>query len=83
MKNNQHCKDLLSSMSEYIDGTLNDHLCDELEKHLKDCENCRVVINTMKKTIEIYHDQGNQDKVPSDMKERLFIRLNLNDFKQK
>ena len=83
MDNKNHCKDLLSSMSEYIDGSLNDELCNELEKHLNDCNNCRVVVNTLRKTIEIYHDQGSQEKLSSDMKNRLYIKLNLNDYKQK
>jgi anti-sigma factor RsiW len=83
MDNKNHCKDLLSSMSEYIDGSLNDELCNELEKHLSDCNNCRVVVNTLRKTIEIYHDQGSQEKLSSDMKNRLYIKLNLNDYKQK
>lgn len=83
MDNKNHCKDLLSSMSDYIDGSLNDDLCIELEKHLSDCNNCRVVVNTLKKTIEIYHDQGSQEKLSSDVKNRLYIKLNLNDYKQK
>jgi len=83
MDNKNHCKDLLSSMSDYIDGSLNDELCVELEKHLSDCNNCRVVVNTLRKTIEIYHDQGSQEKLSSDMKNRLYIKLNLNDYKQK
>ncbi len=83
MDNKNHCKDLLSSMSDYIDGSLNDELCIELEKHLSDCNNCRVVVNTLRKTIEIYHDQGSQEKLSSDMKNRLYIKLNLNDYKQK
>lgn len=83
MDNNNHCKDLLSSMSDYIDGSLNDELCIELEKHLSECNNCRVVVNTLKKTIEIYHDKGSQDKLSSDMKNRLYIKLNLNDYKKK
>ena len=83
MDNKNHCKDLLSSMSEYIDGSLNDELCNDLEKHLSDCNNCRVVVNTLRKTIEIYHDQGSQEKLSSDMKNRLYIKLNLNDYKQK
>jgi len=83
MDNKNHCKDLLSSMSEYIDGSLNDKLCIELEKHLSDCNNCRVIVNTLKKTIEIYHEKGSQEKLSSDMKNRLYIKLNLNDYKQK
>jgi len=83
MDNRNHCKNLLSSMSDYIDGSLSEELCITLEKHLSECENCRVVVNTLKKTIEIYHDQGSKEKLSSDIKNRLYIKLNLNDFKQK
>jgi len=83
MDNKQHCKKLLSSISEYIDGSLNEQLCVQLESHLSDCENCRVVVNTLKKTIEIYHDRGTQDTAPQDVKDRLFVRLNLDDYLKK
>ena len=49
-----HCKQLLGNLSEYIDGDLQAELCAEIEAHLKDCDNCRVVINTLKKTVELY-----------------------------
>jgi len=80
MDNKQHCKELLSSISDYIDGSLNEQLCVELESHLSGCDNCRVVVNTLKKTIEIYHDKGSQDTAPQDVKDRLFVKLNLDDY---
>ena len=83
MDNKQHCKELLSSISEYIDGSLNEQLCAELESHLNGCDNCRVVVNTLKKTIEIYHDQVSQDTAPQDVKDRLFVKLNLDDYMNK
>ncbi|MHB8135685.1 MAG: anti-sigma factor family protein [Anaerolineaceae bacterium] len=83
MDNKQHCKELLSSISEYIDGSLNEQLCAELESHLNGCDNCRVVVNTLKKTIEIYHDQVSQDTAPQDVKDRLFVKLNLDDYMKK
>ncbi len=57
--NNPHsdvhnCKNLLASISEFVDGDLPADLCAELEKHLAECENCRIVVNTMRKTIELY-----------------------------
>jgi anti-sigma factor RsiW len=61
----QNCESLLGSLSEYIDGGLSPELCREIEKHLEGCENCRIVLNTTKRTIE---------------RERLFKRLNLDDY---
>jgi anti-sigma factor (TIGR02949 family) len=80
MINNHNCKDLVLSLSDYVDGTLSEELCHELEKHLQDCENCKVVINTLKKTIDIVREQKGEDKMPADVKQRLFYRLNLAEF---
>ena len=40
----QNCESLLGSLSEYIDDGLSSELCQEIEKHLEGCENCRVVL---------------------------------------
>lgn len=48
-----NCQALLGSLSEYIDGELPADLCQEIEKHLEGCSNCRVVLNTTKRTIDL------------------------------
>lgn len=83
MATNHNCKDLVSSISEYVDGSLSESLCVELEKHLSECENCRVVVNTLRKTIEIYQEQPVEEKMPDDVRKRLFYRLDLSDFTEK
>jgi len=75
-----HCKQLLGNLSEYIDGDLQADLCAEIEAHLKDCENCRIVINTLRKTVELYEQTGEQVELPSEVRERLFRKLDLKDY---
>lgn len=75
----KNCKALLGSLSEYIDGDLPAELCAELEKHLEGCDNCRIVLNTTKRTIDLVHVPSS-DEVPVDVRERLFKRLNLDEF---
>lgn len=77
-----HCKEFVNTISSYVDGELSDELCHELDKHLSECENCRIVVNTLKKTIDIVHHQAEHDKAPEKVKERLFYRLNLDQFKK-
>lgn len=79
-ENNQHCKELIATISDYVDGDLDPDLCLELEKHLHECENCRVVVNTLKKTIDIYRDVRNTEKIPPSTKERLYARLKLENY---
>ncbi len=76
------CSYLLGSLSEYVDGTLGKQLCEEIERHVADCEDCRVVINTLEKTVYLYHTSAAMDppNVPEDVKERLYKRLDLDDF---
>jgi len=74
------CEELLGSLSSYIDGDLAPELCQELEKHLEGCDNCRVVLNTTKRTIELVHSPAEKSGLPEEVRERLFKRLNLDDY---
>jgi len=75
-----NCEALLGSLSEYIDGELSLELCREIEKHLAGCENCRVVLNTTRRTIDLVQSPAESVPVPHDVRERLFKRLNLDDY---
>jgi hypothetical protein len=55
-------------------------LCKSLEKHLADCKDCRVVVDTLKKTIELYKMESDKESIPPQVKERLYAKLNLDDF---
>ena len=80
MTPHQNCHNLLSSLSEFVDGDLDPLLCDEIERHMADCENCQIVINTLKKTVELYHQTTEDPSLPSDIRTRLFQELNLEEF---
>ncbi len=77
------CKNLLGNLSEYIDGELQAELCAELEQHLQECDNCRVVVDTLRKTIELYRQTASPSALPGSVRERLFFKLQLEDFLQK
>lgn len=74
------CEELLGSLSAYIDGDLNPELCRELEKHLAECDNCRVVLNTTKRTIDLVQAPLEKPDLPEEVRERLFKRLNLDRY---
>lgn len=74
------CATLLSSLSDYIDGELSPELCLEIEKHLAGCEDCTVILNTTKRTIDLVHFPPAQNSLPEDVRQRLFKRLNLQDY---
>jgi len=76
----KNCAELLGSLSSYIDGDLSPDLCDELEKHLAGCTDCQVVLNTTKRTIDLVHTPLEKPDLPEDVRERLFKRLNLDNY---
>ncbi len=77
------CNDMLGSLSDYVDGELREDLCREIEKHLAGCANCRVVVDTLKKTVYLYHETARIGEIPVDVRERLFKRLELEDYLKK
>ena len=76
----KNCRELLGSLSSYIDGDLSPELCEELEKHLAGCTDCQVVLNTTKRTIDLVHSPIEKPDLPEDVRERLFKRLNLDTY---
>ena len=50
------CTEFLKELTDYLDGTISVTVREELEEHLHWCRECHVVLNTTKKTIQIYRD---------------------------
>jgi len=71
-----NCQELLGQLSDYVDGELEAALCSELEAHLTDCPDCRIMVDTVRKTITLYHTQA-ADSLPSDVQDRLYRVLEL------
>ncbi len=84
---NQHeyknCRQLLGSLSQYVDGELDDELCNALEQHLENCDDCRIVVDTLRKTVYLYHTTAAGDEIPSDIRKRLYKTLNIEEFLSK
>ena len=73
------CRDMLQDLSAYVDGELEETLCLAIEGHMRGCQNCRVVVDTLRKTVLLYH-QLPPEPLPEDVEARLFKRLELTDF---
>jgi anti-sigma factor (TIGR02949 family) len=76
------CSQMLTTLGEYVDGDLSPELCAELERHIKGCPRCRIVVDTLKKTIELYHETSEEAHIPSDVRARLYAKLNLEDYQK-
>ena len=78
-EHNSECRRLLASLSDYVDGLLDDALCREIEAHMAGCDNCRIVVNTLAKTVDLYRTVP-APELPAEIAQRLYSSLNLDDF---
>lgn len=85
MSDNDHaeCERLLGFLSDYVDGEASKEICVLIERHVTECNNCRVVVDTLRKTISIYQTPSDPKDVPAEVRERLYKTLNLEDFLSK
>ena len=73
------CEHLLENMSVYLDGAASAELCAEIERHLDGCADCRVVVDTLRKTISLYHELPQPELLP-EARVRLYQALDLTEF---
>ena len=72
------CHQLLAELSNYLDDEVASQVRGEIEQHLKDCPNCRVVFDTTRKTIQIFRGsepyplpEGLYDKLQEALRKRM------------
>jgi anti-sigma factor RsiW len=63
-------------LSDYLDGELDEQFCIEIERHLADCGDCRVLVDTLRRTVLLYREHGHES-LPTDVRERLYAVLKL------
>ncbi len=79
MSEHKHCHTVLDNLSLYLDGEASEALCAEIERHLAACTDCRVVVDTLNKTIALYHALP-QTGLPDSLRKRLYKTLDLEQF---
>jgi anti-sigma factor RsiW len=69
-----NCKGVIRELSNYIDGDLDPIVTKELQRHLEHCEDCTMIVNQTKKSIEILCD-SKPVKLSDDVRSRLHATL--------
>ncbi len=52
-------------MTDYLDGELNQRVKEALEKHLEECDDCRVLLSRVKKSEKIFNSPGERLSPPA------------------
>jgi len=79
MHEHNTCQEFLSQVSDYLDNVMDRITCEELESHLSECSNCRVFVDTLKKTVYLYQQREADIEFPGGVRERLYKVLSLED----
>ena len=45
------CRHLFAQLSDYMDGVVDDAVCDEMERHIGDCEPCQAFLSSLKDAV--------------------------------
>ena len=48
----RHCKQIFANLSDYLDGAMDDTLCEEFERHIKKCKPCEDFLFSLRNSIE-------------------------------
>lgn len=75
----ENCRELLDSLSDCMDDEAKAKLCAEIKHHMGGCVHCRVVIDTLRKTVTLYHHLP-EPTLPDQARERLYKVLDLSSY---
>ena len=54
-----NCDEVLEQLADYLDEDARAELCRAIEAHLSRCHDCRVEVDTVRKTIVLYQSERN------------------------
>ena len=68
------CKDFLNGLNDFLDHTADPETHAHLTKHVNECPNCWVIVDTTKRTLQVYKGVEPQ-QLPEDLHTRLMKAL--------
>jgi anti-sigma factor RsiW len=74
------CREVLESLSSYIDEDLKQEVRQEMHKHIHVCSDCRAQFDSMTMTIKLYRHEA-KPEVPAECHDRLVKVLELERMK--
>ena len=68
------CKQFLKELNDDLDPNTDPVMKTHLESHVSECMNCFVIVDTTRKTLQVYKGMEPQE-IPEDVKARLWKAL--------
>jgi predicted anti-sigma-YlaC factor YlaD len=61
------CSQLKDVLPDYLDRTLREQICSEIQSHMEECEDCRIYVETIETTLVLYKHCPEND-VPEEIR---------------
>lgn len=74
------CKEVLESLSSYVDAELKQEIVVEMERHIGKCSDCRAEFDTITMTVKLYR-HVDHPPMPAECHDRLIKVLELEKMK--
>jgi len=71
------CREIIKLISDYIDREIEETLKEIFEEHIRICERCRYMLNSVEKTIFISRKIYKNKKIPKKFEKKLFYQLKI------
>jgi anti-sigma factor RsiW len=82
-----HCSKFFCKLGDFLDGEMENECCTEMEQHIEGCEKCKIVIRTIRMTMNICHEHATEDvpetvklRVRQVIRERFFMGKSIDEF---
>jgi len=66
----EKCPDYVNELNDFLDGTLDAATCAEIQKHIGHCDNCRIMVDTLRQTVTLCRG-GKSEPLPAALQARL------------
>jgi predicted anti-sigma-YlaC factor YlaD len=73
------CRRLLADLGDYLEDAAAQRVCAEIEHHLANCPDCRILVDTLRRTISLFRQHQADPRLPEDVMRRLVRTLDLDD----
>lgn len=64
------CLDYINELNDYLDGEIDSSLCAEIEAHIGQCNNCRIMVDSMRQTVQLCRE-GKPEQLPAELENKL------------
>jgi predicted anti-sigma-YlaC factor YlaD len=72
-----HPEEVIKKVCDQMGENLDAPFCKEVTDHLKECPNCQIYFDTVKKTIVLCREMDEQRIIPPEVRQRLMKILRL------